>query len=67
MIGLCLNHVAGLREQTAANGPPAGSKPKAVIYLFLSGSLGQHDSFDIEPDAPENIRGRIRRVKGNPQ
>ena len=30
---------------------------KSVIYLFLSGGLGQHDSFAMKPEAPDNLRG----------
>ena len=57
-IGLCglgMNHVAGLQAMAAGAAPKA--KARAVIYLFLSGGLGQLDSFDMKPDAPENIRG----------
>ncbi len=33
---------------------PAG---KAVIYIFLSGGLAQHESFDPKPEASAEIRG----------
>jgi len=33
--------------------------PKSVIYIFLSGGLGQHDSFDPKPNAPLDIRGEF--------
>ena len=32
---------------------------KSVIYLFLSGGLGQQDSFDMKPEAPAEIRGEF--------
>src|SRR5262249_34196689 len=35
--------------------PPAQS----VIYIFLSGGLAQHESFDPKPDAPAEIRGEF--------
>jgi uncharacterized SAM-binding protein YcdF (DUF218 family) len=48
LLGLGSSHVAGLRTLAAESGSaPATSKPKAVIYIFLSGGLGQHDSFDM--------------------
>ena len=50
LLGLGMNHVAGLREM--AVGAETLPKPKAVIYIFLSGGLTQHDSFDPKPDAP---------------
>jgi len=30
-----------------------------VIYIFLSGGLAQHESFDLKPEAPEGIRGEF--------
>jgi hypothetical protein len=33
-----------------------------VVVILLSGGLGQHDSFDMKPDAPEGIRGEFRPI-----
>jgi hypothetical protein len=33
---------------------------KSVIYIFLSGGLSQLDSFDLKPEAPDEIRGEFR-------
>ncbi|WP_227254728.1 DUF1501 domain-containing protein [Frigoriglobus tundricola] len=63
LLGLGMNHAAGLRALAAENrSEPLTAKPKAVIYIFLSGGLGQHDSFDPKPDAPENIRGEFQPI-----
>ncbi|MSR57874.1 MAG: DUF1501 domain-containing protein [Planctomycetaceae bacterium] len=60
LLGLGMNHVAGLRGLAAENGVVAPQpRAKAVIYIFLSGGLGQHDSFDLKPQAPDNIRGEF--------
>lgn len=59
LLGLGMNHVAGLRALAAESSPPASRSHKAVIYIFLSGGLSQHDSFDPKPDAPDNIRGEF--------
>jgi hypothetical protein len=32
-------------------------RAKSVIYVFLSGGLAQHESFDLKPDAPLEYRG----------
>src|SRR5262249_1766669 len=32
------------------------------IYVFLSGGLAQHDSFDLKPDAPAEIRGEFEPI-----
>ena len=29
--------------------------PKSVIYIFLSGGLAQHESFDMKPDAASSM------------
>lgn len=38
------------------------SKPRSVIYIFLSGGLGQQDSFDMKPNAPADIRGEFEPI-----
>src|SRR5437868_5369874 len=61
LVGLGMNHLAGLREASAAaNTPRPSGKAKSCIYIFLSGGLAQHDSFDMKPDAPDNVRGEFR-------
>ncbi len=63
-IGICglgMNHVAGLSAMAARNERPQ-AKAKSVIYLFLSGGLGQLDSFDMKPDAPDNVRGEFNPI-----
>lgn len=55
LLGLGMGDLAALR---GAGGKSASAK--RVIYIFLSGGLAQHDSFDLKPDAPENIRGEFK-------
>lgn len=57
LLGLGMNHVAGLRGM--ADDAESQAKPRSVIYIFLSGGLTQHDSFDPKPNAPDNIRGEF--------
>lgn len=59
LLGLGLNHLAPLR---AAAATPTKQKARAVIYIFLSGGLAQHDSFDPKPDAPDNVRGEFKPI-----
>ncbi|MFL5342868.1 MAG: DUF1501 domain-containing protein [Gemmataceae bacterium] len=54
LLGLGMNHLSAVR------GSPA--KPRSVIYIFLSGGLAQHDSFDLKSDAPAEIRGEFRPI-----
>ncbi|MFP6763059.1 MAG: DUF1501 domain-containing protein [Planctomycetaceae bacterium] len=57
LLGLGMNHVAGLQSMAAPDRPVR--KHKAVIYIFLSGGLAQHESFDPKPLAPDTIRGQF--------
>ncbi|MBI3410081.1 MAG: DUF1501 domain-containing protein [Planctomycetes bacterium] len=47
----------------AAADSPSNFTPRSVIYLFLSGGLAQHESFDPKPDAPDNIRGEFSPIR----
>ncbi|QDU93050.1 DUF1501 domain-containing protein [Lignipirellula cremea] len=58
LLGLGANHVAQLQAEAADARPRA----KSVIFIFLSGGLAQHESFDPKPDAPEEIRGEFRPI-----
>lgn len=61
LLGLGSNHVAALRA-AAAPGHERIATAKSVIYIFLSGGLAQQDSFDLKPDAPDNIRGEFQPI-----
>lgn len=65
LLGLGMNHVAGLRalaDEASDDGPLSRERQKSVIYIFLSGGLGQHDSFDMKPHASAEIRGEFRPI-----
>src|SRR3954470_1733189 len=53
----------GLLAGRAAAAP--GSRPgraKSVIVILLSGGLGQHDSFDMKPEAPDGNGGNYKPI-----
>ena len=53
LLGLGSNHVTGLQALAAESASLLpGARAKSVIYIFLSGGLAQHESFDLKPDAP---------------
>ena len=58
LLGLGMNHVSALRADDLVREPGAANA-KSVIFVFLSGGLTQHDSFDPKPDAPSDIRGEF--------
>src|SRR5438874_2301475 len=57
LLGLGTNHLEALRAATPSKHPA-----RTVIYIFLSGGLAQHDSFDMKPDAPADIRGEFKPI-----
>lgn len=64
LLGLGMNHVDAIRAESASASPgneASGfeARGKACIYIFLSGGLAQHESFDMKPHAPDTIRGEF--------
>ena len=59
LLGLGTNHLSQLHAETK----PVNAKAKNVIFIFLSGGLGQQDSFDMKPDASEEIRGEFKPIQ----
>lgn len=64
LCGLGMNHLAGLRQASAASADAGAGfgRAKSCIFIFLSGGLAQHDSFDMKPGAPDNIRGEFKPI-----
>ena len=61
LLGLGINHLQALRSEAAPDrSGPAGAK--SVVFIFLSGGLTQHDSFDPKPKAPVGIRGEFQPI-----
>jgi len=59
LLGLGTSHLSALRAETS---PSRKKTAGAVIYIFLSGGLAQHDSFDPKPNASENVRGEFKPI-----
>jgi hypothetical protein len=55
-----------LRTTAAAAESPSLPRPKptakSVILIYLGGGLSHHDTFDLKPDAPEEIRGKYKPI-----
>jgi hypothetical protein len=60
LLGLGMNHVEALHAMNA--GVSRNAKAKRVIYIFLSGGLAQHESFDMKPDAAVEYRGEFKPI-----
>jgi len=61
---LSMADVAAWRCQASQVGA-ALPKPKAVVYLFLTGGPSQHDTFDMKPDGPSEYKGEFNPVSTN--
>ena len=65
LLGLGTNHLAGLRAMASGSGESVVTPSRACIYIFLSGGLSQHDSFDMKPSAAAEIRGEFQPIATN--
>lgn len=61
-LGLSLPQLLS-HEARAANG--GKSRAKSVILVYLGGGLSHHDSFDLKPNAPAEIRGKYQPIDSN--
>ena len=69
--GLSLPGFLASRARAAAAGPASPSVPatapraKSVLLVFLGGGISHHDTFDMKPDAAEEIRGKYKPIPTN--
>ncbi len=61
LLGMGLPGLLAARGSAAAAGQSTG-RARSVIVVLLSGGLGQHDSFDMKPEAPDKIRGEFKPI-----
>jgi Protein of unknown function (DUF1501) len=67
-LGVCGLSLAGLLRQEAAAKEAGGgrvARAKSVILVYLGGGLTHHDSFDMKPEAPAEIRGKYSPIESN--
>ncbi len=63
MAGLSLPEL--MAQEAAGAVDPSKAKIKNCITLFLVGSPGHVDTWDMKPDAPEDIRGKFKPISTN--
>ncbi|MBI3858444.1 MAG: DUF1501 domain-containing protein [Planctomycetes bacterium] len=61
-LGFSMGQLLAAPKAQAAEGK---GKAKSVILVYLGGGLSHHDSFDMKPDAPSEIRGKYTPIKSN--
>ena len=62
LLGLGTNHLNALRAAPIQGETQPGGRAKTCIYIFLSGGLAQHESFDMKPRATDTIRGEFNPI-----
>ena len=62
-VGLTLRRL--LQAQDADRPNRREARARSVIMVYLGGGLSHHDSFDLKPEAPEEIRGIYRPIATN--
>lgn len=62
LLGLGVNHLDALAAAARGSLPPQRATARCVIYVFLSGGLSQHESFDLKPNAPDAVRGEFNPI-----
>lgn len=62
LLGLASNHLGALQAAGGTSDGRIGGTAKSCIYIFLSGGLAQHESFDLKPQAPDGIRGEFQPI-----
>src|SRR5262245_33400372 len=61
--GLGLSLAGLLRSESQAATPvPKKVRARSVLLIYLGGGLSHHDSFDLKPDAPAEIRGKYNPI-----
>ncbi len=63
LAGIGLAQSLGVRARAAEQSAtiPSG-KPKSVLIIFLTGAASHHDTFDMKPEAPAEIRGEFQPI-----
>ncbi len=49
-------------EETQKKEKKSTARAKSVVLIYLGGGLSHHDSFDMKPEAPEEIRGKYKQI-----
>jgi hypothetical protein len=63
-LGLTLPGLLRAEEQAPPN-QHSKTRAHSVLLVYLGGGLSHHDSFDLKPDAPPEIRGKYKPIDTN--
>lgn len=60
-LGLSMADVAAWRNSAVQAGGTS-TRPRSVIFLFLTGGPSQHDTFDMKPEGPVEFKGEFHPI-----
>lgn len=64
LLGLGLPSLFNRRAHAAKAAASADRQtPKSVLIVFLTGAASHHDTFDMKPDAPAEVRGEFKPIQ----
>src|SRR5881394_962078 len=65
-LGFSMGHLLGAKNANALKAGAEGKgKAKSIILVYLGGGLSHHDSFDLKPEAPAEVRGIYKPIDTN--
>src|SRR5262245_58292205 len=67
-LGLTLAHLARAGAAASAGTPSTDAsfgRAKRCVLLFLTGGPPQHDTWDLKPQAPAEVRGELQPIATN--
>lgn len=63
LLGLSLPAVMARQATAVPQASPLPAKsPKSLVIVFLTGACSHHDTFDMKPQAPAEIRGEFKQI-----
>ena len=62
LLGVGLPSVLAGRAAAAEAQPNQSRSPKTILIVFLTGAASHHDTFDMKPDSPREIRGEFNPI-----
>jgi hypothetical protein len=65
LLGIGLPSLLSSRKAQASANSRTGvssTKPKSVVLIFLTGAPSHHDTFDMKPEAPAEVRGEFQPI-----
>jgi uncharacterized protein (DUF1501 family) len=62
LLGIGLPSLFAQRAAAAKRSDGGRRRPKSVLLVFLTGAPSHHDTFDMKPEAPAEIRGDFKAV-----